>query len=194
MVLGYAIWIGNLPPHTHLMNLVNHVCKEAPGLDSLFLISKSNCAFANFKDEQTCIAAQQKLHDSRFQTVRLVSRLRKTAVERPGIPAATPVMDGPASASSSAPASDGPVCDGGTEDTTSNRTSTSSPTKLNVYPRGEGMPGKERYFILKSLTVEDLETSVRNGTWATQSHNEELLNAAFKVPTVTSRSLRFPRL
>ncbi|KAH6688155.1 YT521-B-like domain-containing protein [Verticillium dahliae] len=41
------------------------------GLESLFLISKSNCAFANFKDEQTCVAAQQKLHDSKFQTVRL---------------------------------------------------------------------------------------------------------------------------
>src|SRR5690606_10031518 len=79
-LLGYAIWIGNLPPHTDLMNLVDHVCKETPGLDSLFLISKSNCAFANFKDEQTCIAAQRKLHDSRFQTVRLVSRLRKNAV------------------------------------------------------------------------------------------------------------------
>lgn len=166
------------------MNLVNHVCKEAPGLDSLFLISKSNCAFANFNDELTCIAAQQKLHDSRFHTVRLVSRLRKSAVERPGIPAS--VMDGPASASSSAPASDGPVCNGDTEDTKPSSTSASSPAGFHAYPGIEGIPGKERYFILKSLTIEDLETSVRNGIWATQSHNEELLNAAFKVPSYPS--------
>ncbi|KAK6393805.1 hypothetical protein LTR65_002182 [Meristemomyces frigidus] len=37
----------------------------------------------------------------------------------------------------------------------------------------------EKYFIVKSLTVQDLEASVRNGTWATQSHNEQTLNAAF---------------
>ena len=41
--------------------------------------------------------------------------------------------------------------------------------------------GKERYFVLKSLTVEDLEQSVRTKVWATQSHNEETLNNAFKV-------------
>jgi hypothetical protein len=34
---------------------------------------------------------------------------------------------------------------------------------------------------VKSLTVEDLELSVRNGIWATQSHNEEALNKAYQV-------------
>ncbi|KAI9800618.1 MAG: hypothetical protein M1833_003276 [Piccolia ochrophora] len=38
----------------------------------------------------------------------------------------------------------------------------------------------EKYFIVKSLTVEDLELSVRNGIWATQSHNEAALNEAYK--------------
>lgn len=40
---------------------------------------------------------------------------------------------------------------------------------------------KDKFFIVKSLTVEDLELSVRNGIWATQSHNEEALNKAYKV-------------
>jgi hypothetical protein len=40
---------------------------------------------------------------------------------------------------------------------------------------------KDKFFIVKSLTVEDLELSVRNGIWATQSHNEEVLNKAYKV-------------
>lgn len=155
------------------MDLVNHICKETPGLDSLFLISKSNCAFANFKDEETCIAAQQKLHDSRFQTVRLVSRLRKNAVERPGVLTS-------ASASSSAAASDGPVADGDAEEPKGSPTPASS-ARSYVHSESDRAPGKERYFILKSLTIEDLETSVRNGIWATQSHNEELLNNAFKV-------------
>jgi hypothetical protein len=40
---------------------------------------------------------------------------------------------------------------------------------------------KDKFFIVKSLTVEDLELSVRNGIWATQSHNEEALNKAYQV-------------
>jgi hypothetical protein len=39
----------------------------------------------------------------------------------------------------------------------------------------------DKYFIVKSLTLQDLELSVRNGIWATQSHNEEALNKAFEV-------------
>ena len=50
----------------------------------------------------------------------------------------------------------------------------------------------DKYFIVKSLTVEDLELSARNGIWATQSHNEDALNRAFEVGSlfrVCSRSL-----
>ncbi len=39
----------------------------------------------------------------------------------------------------------------------------------------------EKFFIVKSLTLQDLEQSVRNGIWATQSHNEQILNKAFEV-------------
>jgi hypothetical protein len=39
----------------------------------------------------------------------------------------------------------------------------------------------EKFFIVKSLTLQDLEQSARNGIWATQSHNEQILNKAFKV-------------
>jgi hypothetical protein len=44
---------------------------------------------------------------------------------------------------------------------------------------------KDKFFIVKSLTVEDLELSVRNGIWATQPHNEESLNKAYQVITST---------
>ena len=37
------------------------------------------------------------------------------------------------------------------------------------------------FFILKSLTSQDLEESVRNGIWTTQSHNEAKLNQAFNA-------------
>ncbi|KAK1977088.1 YT521-B-like domain-containing protein [Colletotrichum cereale] len=174
---GHAIWIGNLPPQTDLMHLVHHVCKEANGLESLFLISKSNCAFANFKDEHTCMMAQQKLHDSKFQSVRLVSRLRKSTVEgATGVTAPT----GPAASSGSQTPHDAtpqlPDKENATEDVTP-ETNEAKPVTTAV----DMISQKDKFFILKSLTVEDLELSVRTGIWATQSHNEETLNAAFNA-------------
>lgn len=172
MLLGHAIWIGNLPAQTELMTLVHHVCQEAPGLQSLFLISKSNCAFANFKDEESCNEAQEILHDSKFESVKLVCRLRKTAPDGPSTQAAP--TDGTEETSSSTAldterdegtASQSDVVDGAEDQPTSPNTSSH----------------KDRFFILKSLTTEDLELSMRTGVWATQSHNEEALNAAFKV-------------
>jgi hypothetical protein len=50
-----------------------------------------------------------------------------------------------------------------------------------IVDEGVGEPAKDKYFIVKSLTVEDLEMSVRNGVWATQSHNEAALDKAYKV-------------
>lgn len=177
---GHAIWIGNLPPQTDLMSLVHHVCREAAGLESLFLISKSNCAFANFRDEMACLSAQQKLHDSKFQSVRLVSRLRKSTVEgASGITAPT----GPAASASQ------PVLSLGQESLEKHQNQPdeddaevilSPVTTGPVDGTGEDGPLKDRYFILKSLTEEDLELSVQTGIWATQAHNEETLNSAFK--------------
>ena len=163
------------------MSLVQHVCKEASGLESLFLISKSNCAFANFSDEQSCVKAQQKLHDSKFQSVRLVSRLRKSTVEgtagqtAPTGPAATSPPAGPQVPSGEAPRS--PV--GEIEEHTS--TPTGGHPEATEVPAVNGTTQKDKFFVLKSLTVEDLELSMRNGVWATQSHNEEALNRAFQV-------------
>jgi len=160
------------------MNLVHHVCREAAGLESLFLISKSNCAFANFQDEQSCVAAQQKLHDSKFQSIRLVSRLRKSAVEgasgltAPTGPAASTAQQSPHPDRNQDHIGDDQV-DGGGDTAGAAELRASLPTEKGLQ--------KDRFFILKSLTVEDLESSVGTGSWATQSHNEETLNKAFKV-------------
>jgi len=160
------------------MSLVHHVCKEAVGLESLFLISKSNCAFANFKDEQACAAAQQKLHDSKFQTVRLVSRLRKSTVEGvAGVAAPT----GPSAAASVSSLPLETSTQGAAEDGGKSKLVAGSSGDSKESSGGENTPAKDKFFILKSLTVEDLELSVRTGIWATQSHNEEALNNAFKV-------------
>lgn len=39
---------------------------------------------------------------------------------------------------------------------------------------------RERFFILKSLRPEDLERAVETSTWATQPHNEAILDQAFR--------------
>lgn len=177
---GHAIWIGNLPPQTDLMSLVHHVCKETAGLESLFLITKSNCAFANFKDETTCVAAQHNLHDSKFQSVRLVSRLRKNTVEgATGLTAPT----GPAAGATSGTALGDLAEDCAASEADSLGPVASQPAKPRVNPAGVGNAQQDKFFILKSLTLEDLELSVRTGIWATQSHNEEVLNNAFQVGT-----------
>ncbi|KAL8294108.1 hypothetical protein RB597_008095 [Gaeumannomyces tritici] len=192
---GHAIWIGNLPPQTELMSLVYHVCKEAPGLESLFLISKSNCAFANYKDEPACVTAQQKIHDSKFQSVRLVSRLRKNTVEgASGITAPTaPSASTPQSLSSQDKTGDGlssgPSMAAATPGLDLSEVAGATPDPLaSAEPTGPAaatgnasQPQKDKYFILKSLTVEDLEQSIKTGIWATQSHNEKALNNAFQV-------------
>lgn len=172
------------------MSLVHHVCKEADGLESLFLISKSNCAFANFKDEQSCAAAQRKLHDSKFMTVRLVSRLRKSTVEGPaGLTAPTgPAASAPQAGNNTQEpsATKGAEANGNEATASTPATSTTDPNPTSPAANG-GAPQKDRFFILKSLTIEDLELSVRTSTWATQSHNEETLNSAFKVGAMTPR-------
>lgn len=155
------------------MSLVHHVFKETSGLESLFLISKSNCAFANFKNEESCSAAQAKIHDSRFQTVRLVSRLRRTSV---GVGAGALVPTGPAALT---PPSNPPVARTPSPETEA-RTKDLNEVDGAAEPEEANLP-KDKFFVVKSLTVEDLELSVRNGIWATQSHNEEILNKAYKV-------------
>ncbi|CAN8098768.1 unnamed protein product [Discula destructiva] len=180
---GHAIWVGNLPSQTNLMDLVHHVCKEAEGLESLFLISKSNCAFANYKDEASCVAAQQKLHESKFQTVRLVSRLRKNTVEgASGVTAPT----GPAATVSqqivTSEIKEIATAESTEVKSTSSDADASAVTSPVAVPLAiEVVEQKDKFFILKSLTLEDLDLSVRTGLWATQSHNEETLNAAYQT-------------
>lgn len=56
------------------------------------------------------------------------------------------------------------------------------PTQVDTSTRKDSSNTRipEKFFIVKSLTLQDLEASVRNGIWATQSHNEKALNAAFQ--------------
>lgn len=153
---GHALWVGNLPPGANVIDLKEHFSQGAPDdIESVFLISKSNCAFVNYKSAPACSDALARFHDSRFQGVRLVCRLRK-GFTAPG--------SGPMG--SRLRSEEGDAVEEGTGVSESVTGDTRS---------------VDRYFIVKSLTVEDLEMSKQSGIWATQSHNESNLNQAFGV-------------
>ncbi|KAG6039150.1 hypothetical protein E4U39_007825 [Claviceps sp. Clav50 group G5] len=167
----HALWIGNLPPWTDIMVLLDHVCKETQGLESLLLIPKSRCAFINYKDEATCSAARQRLNNSEFQSVRLISRLRKNA----------------ARCSSRSSASTGQtttrierMIEAPTKPAEASSSETPSPAVGRHTMQIKKQNTVDKFFVLKSLTIEDLDASVRTGKWATQSHNEKKLNEAFQ--------------
>ena len=181
---GHALWVGNLPPNALVTDLKDHFSRDATQeIESLFLISKSNCAFVNYRSEAACVAAMNRFHDSRFHGVRLVCRLRRGAAT--GLTPTTSNTDisGPPSSNES-PAT--PATPAVAEEPTSPTIvgSPSTATAPTQAPSGQAaVDGShkvpEKYFVVKSLTVQDLEASVRNGIWATQSHNEKALNQAY---------------
>ena len=114
-----------------------------------------------------------RFHDSRFQGVRLVCRLRRSsaATSTPGAPT------GPAALIPSVAYTQTAF-----EAIKQNREVSSKASEDEASRSGDpNIKVKDKYFVMKSLTVEDMELSVRNGIWATQSHNEDALNKAYKV-------------
>ncbi|KAI5783545.1 YT521-B-like domain-containing protein [Geopyxis carbonaria] len=172
---GNALWVGNLPPEATVGELKDHFSRDAKqDIQSVFLISKSNCAFVNYRTEAACNDAKDRFHDSKFHKVKLVCRLRRSSTPAAGSPQPPPT---PKSPGISAEAS-------GDEDASAVESTETSDTAVKSPPSGPAGPkprpdAKDRYFIVKSLTVEDLELSVKNGAWATQSHNEAALNKAY---------------
>ncbi|OAL24708.1 hypothetical protein AYO22_05497 [Fonsecaea multimorphosa] len=165
---GHALWVGNLPPATHIIDLKDHFARDATeDIESVFLISKSNCAFVNYKTEASCAAAMARFHDSRFQGVRLVCRLRRGSSST-----ATPSQAATQQPTTSPEA--GTEVDGAAKESTIvDGTMSAEPEPMEK--------AKERFFVVKSLTVEDLERSVVSGIWATQAHNEAVLNNAYRT-------------
>lgn len=172
---GYALWVGNLPSGTTILDLKDHFSRDATeDIESLFLISKSNCAFVNYRTEASCAAAMHRFHDGRFHGVRLVCRLRRGT----GASAALPAV---VAAKLSAPGLSINTSNDKESEPTIVEPSEESPWQEPAERPAMDARVGEKYFVVKSLTNQDLESSVRNGVWATQSHNEEALNKAFEV-------------
>lgn len=112
-----------------------------------------------------------RFHDSRFHGVRLVCRLRRGSISTSASQSSTkPANESPDDGEISPDAEDGALTDG--------EAKASSDTDAELVEKV-----KEKFFVVKSLTVDDLERSVHSGVWATQAHNETALNKAFHVGT-----------
>lgn len=157
----HALWVGNLPPRIDVSDLKEHFSQGATGdIQSVFLISKSSCAFVNYRSSASCIDALARFHGSQLRSSRLVCRLRQ------GL-AASELHRRSSDPQKGLP--EWPI------QTLGNEASLSAAGR----PRLEAHASGNRYYIVKSLTVEDLQTSTESGTWATQSHNKTLLNQAY---------------
>lgn len=174
------MWVGNLPPGTTVTDLKDHFSRDATkDIESLFLIFKSNCAFVNYRTEAACAAAMSRFHDSRFNGVRLVCRLRRGSVAtNENELGSGPIIKG-VQLPDAIPRirSDVVVADSFPEHILAESPNEAHDPDPNTAP----LVVPEKYFIVKSLTLQDLDASVHNGIWATQSHNEAVLNKAFEA-------------
>ncbi|KAK7441830.1 hypothetical protein VKT23_016491 [Stygiomarasmius scandens] len=232
----WVMWSGNVPSdatHDELWRFFNQSPPDADsndpnatstGVMSIFLISRSSCAFVNFESEAHLQAAINRFngvplrpHDPRCP--RLVCRVRKKDDDlkagvggQRGVGMHTKwVRDLKGKKSKPSIAGGVESSDQSDLDDSSSAVTTPSISVLSesgasedssgrAMRRGSGERGTgsgssyastnsslltrhfpKRYFILKSLSQYDLDLSVQKGLWATQKHNEGILDQAFRT-------------
>ncbi|KAL5519908.1 hypothetical protein ACEPAG_1568 [Sanghuangporus baumii] len=193
--------------------------EDTCGVQSVFLIARSNCAFVNYASEAYLAAAVQRfngipLRPGDPRCPRLVCRIRgKDEDLRAGVGAqrgtgvhtrwvreqrerALEQQDKRAAKNEGA-LTDTETSASEPPGTPLSATLTESGTEASTQSSGRQLPHHssssgsttsgflsryfpKRYFILKSLTQHDLDLSVEKGVWATQPHNETVLNQAFR--------------
>ncbi|KAK4497204.1 hypothetical protein PRZ48_011654 [Zasmidium cellare] len=187
---GHAIWVGNIPMGASIEALKDHFARDATmDIESVFLMAKSNCAFVNYVTDEACLAAVERFNHSLFGSVRLLCRIRRDpASNREGSQSSGSVRRSPISTEStvsSAASSNEKLDDvsvgvaglGISQGDEVNTPGTSPPSPSE--PVLAKTKPEDRYFVLKSLTKEDLQESLMKGTWETQAHNQQILHDAF---------------
>lgn len=198
---GWAVWVGNLPQYTTVCHVKDYFAAGAADtIESVFLITKTNCAFVNYKTESACLEAIQRFDHSLFRGNRIVCRVRRDSLNSRS-----------STSSSSAPPSEVPSLSPGSRALSVTDTSSDLSSGEPLIVRGDDQAAKRndsvaclsdslgetieglknlspspkkdnvKLFILKSLTLQDLLVSTRDGSWVTQPHNEEKLDEAFNT-------------
>ncbi|EME78067.1 uncharacterized protein MYCFIDRAFT_168602, partial [Pseudocercospora fijiensis CIRAD86] len=183
---GHAVWVGNIPLGASIESLKDHFSRDATNdIDSVFLMSKSNCAFVNYRTKEACEAAVERFNHSLFGNVRLLCRLRRDTQNRSRDESTSPVPPPSSDRSDSVLESNDSRTVDGLSDQIANLTISSDrdSEKTPAQDQTSSDPPRhlqDRYFVLKSLTKEDLNESLQKGTWETQPHNQTLLDSAYR--------------
>ncbi|KAF8651947.1 hypothetical protein AX16_004590 [Volvariella volvacea WC 439] len=214
----WVMWVGNVPSdasydelwqffHTPPDNSAPQRDPPSVGIMSMFIISRSCCAFVNFETEEQLQSAVARfdgkiLRPDEPKSSPLVCRIRrpddhyKSGVagqrgtgmhtkwvreKKQGTPGR---HDNHArSASESRISSDavGTMLSDLSEERQGQEVSGSSGSYASTDSSILSKYFPQRYFILKSLMQEDLNISVQKGLWATQRHNEGVLDQAYRT-------------
>ncbi|KAJ8079916.1 hypothetical protein PM082_016741 [Marasmius tenuissimus] len=244
----WVMWSGNVPPdatHDELWRFFNQKPttpsgrpspESSPwhsGVLSIFLISRSSCAFINYENEVTLQSAINRfnglpLRPNDPRCPRLVCRVRKKDDDlRAGVggqrgvgmhtkwvkdqrvkPRTTPTpaldqqehsdLESSASNTTEASSSSLLTSEGETSQRSIDGIASDGRLMRLLIPRGGGHSNSsgsyastnssmlnqwfpKRFFILKSLSQFDLDLSVEKGLWATQKHNEGILDQAYRT-------------
>jgi len=184
---GYALWAGNLPGQTSIIDLKNHFARDATDdIESVFLMNKSNCAFVNYKTREARDAAIRRFNGSQYGGGRLVCRMRKDADRSKSNNNSNSQSDAVAVNVNKVPQSPSQRSASERSQTSSDEGSATrqdSVVNSSDIAKSADPPAKkgDRYFIVKSLTKGDVDASVRQGTWETQHHNERTFDEAYRT-------------
>lgn len=196
---GHALWVGNLPLGVAIEDLKDHFARGATNeIESVSVLRASNCAFVNYSTEEACRGAHARFNHSRLHSVRLLCRIRGNPTRTTD----TLAKEESAWSQNRSPASEDAVSelmnvivdktatlivDGTGTVTTIEDGSPASPDKQAIEPQTDETEEEQqqstrsgdRYFIVKSLTLQDLQASLSHGIWQAQLHNQAVFDTAY---------------
>lgn len=172
---GHALWVGNLPLGASIEALKDHFARGATyDIESVALLRASNCGFVNYRTLEACEDALERFNLEWFGSVRLLCRLR---LERAESEERTAERQDSVFDSSEQTVDDVVIVN-------SNPTPVEPVEDHSTGTRCSSMSDSnrrrsDRYFIVKSLTLQDLQASLTAGTWETQPHNRATFDEAY---------------
>lgn len=171
----HALWVGNIANEATILSLRDYFSHACPNnVNSIAYNADARYAFVNFRSEVSRAAAIRHAAGNLFEGRRLDCRIRQSSMSRstkihygndkPGAPSFTVSQEDSSSLEHQA-------------------------AELSHYPETiESEWGKDRYFILKSFSLEALSKSIETGQWFIPKRHCSRLNFAFQV-SFCSKSL-----
>ncbi|KIW34673.1 hypothetical protein, variant 1 [Cladophialophora immunda] len=169
----FALWVGNIPPNTTIMSLRDYFSEPSPwDLLSVSYNPDARYAFVNFSAESARLSAIRQAASRLFEGRRLDCRIRHESRGR-----STKVNYGlNNNGNKGLHSRSGPIC------CDRAKSLRSKVEEFAHFPEAERSSwGKEKYFILKSFSLEALYQSLETGRWHVPKRHVERLNHAFQT-------------